>query len=339
MNLIKNNAALLATLALVSGCSSIGKNNSNWMSQNKSQLDNKTLGQIIIPGTHYSNAYGINNTLPICKGETNPKSMSRNAKVAKVEKQSKDLNHDDFIEYLNTQDTDIYHQLNSGIRYLEMQICMQNDSFYTSNYYIGASLTDIIQQINKFIAENPNEILIIDLDNNTRDENGFINETHSLELDTIIKKSFNKLLITKSKHSDIKTLKINKILHSSSRIIVMSSNPNLFKYDEIWDKNNLVRISASPTWTTIKKLTNIQLTVNQIESSNESGLTIIPIYSSFNPEKNTTQEIGNNFNNHLIMDYLYTFPESTPINIVVGELRFNKDIVKFSQKSFNATNN
>lgn len=328
-----NITSLLVTMGLLFGCSST-QDNSRWMSQNKSALGNKTLGQITIPGSHFANAYELNSSLPICKGETLASSQTTNAKIIMLNGHVVESSADEFVTYLNTQDENIYQQLNSGIRYLEIQVCLQDNIFYTSNYFIGDNLNNIITQINHFLNENPDEIILLDLDNNVRDETGFLGNHGAKQLNALFTQSFKDRLITKTEINDIHKQQLKQIWQTKGRVLIISSNPTLIS-DNIWDKNSLVGLDATPRWTTIKKLTNIQIAVDELQESNIAYMSIIPIYSRFDPERNTPQEIGNNFNNHLIVDYLYTFPESTPLNILVSEGQFNYDIVKFSLRGFN----
>lgn len=327
-------ASFVSIMGLIIGCSST-KDNSKWMTQNKSTLETKTLGQITIPGSHFANAYNMSSTQAVCRGETVLNAQSMNAKIIALNHNFTESVSNEFITYLNTQDENIYQQLSSGIRYLELQICQQDNSFYTSNYFLGDILANVIAQINSFMAENPDEIIILDLDNNVRDENGFIAGKNAKQLISTLKQSFSEHLITSEKINNIQKDSLKHIWSSKERILIMSSNPALIDNETIWDKNQVIALNYKPRWTTIKKLTSIQIAVDDLQESPTHGMSIIPIYSLFNPERNTPQEIGNNFNNHLIIDYLYTFPESTPINILVSEGQFNYDIVKFSLRTFN----
>lgn len=311
------------------GCSTIGlNNNNNWMDINSSQLQNKNLSDIRIPGSHYANAYGIKNAAtPICQGEINNIPPTRSAAIAKLVQKDNKITLDQLADYYNLENKDVYDQLNSGIRYLDIQICLQNNTFYTSNYFLTEQLDSILNQVKTFISENPKEVLIIDFDHRIWDEHGAISKQNIPALHQLIADKFGKLLIKKTAVSE---LTFNKIWKGYGRVLIMSSNNDLNSYDDIWNKDKLITVSSEATWTTIKKLTNIQLTLNKIESTNTDGMTIIPIYSSFNPQKNTTQEIGNNFNNYLVMDYLYSLPDSTPINIIVGDNEYLDALVRFS---------
>lgn len=309
------------------GCSSMSTAN-NWMSANSSQLQNKNLSDIRIPGAHFANAYGIKSgTTPICQGEVNNTPPTRSAAIAELVQKDKKITLEQLADFYNLENKNVYEQLSGGIRYLDIQVCLQNNVFYTSNYFLTDQLDDIFNQIKSYIGSHPDEIILVDFDHKIWDEHGTISAQNVPALHKLIADKFGKLLIKKTAPSN---LTFNKIWKGYGRLLIMTSNKDLSNYEDIWNKDQLVTVSSEPTWTTIKKLTNIQLTINNIESSNTEGMTIIPIYSSFNPQKNTTQEIGNNFNNYLVMDYLYSLPDSTPINIIVGDNEYLDALVRFS---------
>src|SRR4051812_20011938 len=117
------NKLLIMGTAVISACSST--NNANWMDSNQEVLAKKLLTNLVIPGSHFANAYEITSTQNhvLCTGETLVDSMSINAQIAQLMFELYGKEESEFIKYLNTQDQNIYSQLSTGIRYLELQIC------------------------------------------------------------------------------------------------------------------------------------------------------------------------------------------------------------------------
>src|SRR5579863_2345489 len=102
-------------LLLVAGCAT----NSNWMKDNHRIIDDKTVGELTIPGTHLANAYNIKGTESMCIGEgIDHKNMSINATLRGSMKTGNHYNQESFVAYLNTQKEDVAHQLSDGVRYL-----------------------------------------------------------------------------------------------------------------------------------------------------------------------------------------------------------------------------
>ena len=330
MHAFKTTFSIIPTLFLIA-CST--SSNSSWMADSSSQLSRKYLSQIIIPGTHYSNAYGLakSTNLNVCSGETLVGNISNNAKIAQLVEQGGD--QADFLNYLNTQDHDISQQLNNGIRYLELEVCLQNSTYYTANYYLTAKLEKVLQQIKAFIQSNPQEIIFIDLDNNLRAEYGYMTATDINQLHNLLQLQFGSYLTPKQNWQQLTMAKMWETKH---RIILLSANLNLSNYYDVWDKNQLVTQPESANYTTIKKLTSIQEYL-QSESTPTipQNLSIIPIYSLFNPGSNNLSVLHSNSNQRLIMDYLYTLPQTTRLNIIVSDHQYNRQLVDFArQKNF-----
>lgn len=314
------------TAGILSACSSSGFN-SSWMNDNTDKLAAKKINQILIPGSHFSNAYGLDNkNLNICVGETISNSLSTNAKIAKLVTENAVIPQSDFITYLTTQEHNIGDQLNSGIRYLEIQVCLQNDTYYTSNYYLTATLDSIVQQIKNFMNNNPQEIIFIDLDNNLRSENGPMSENDLGNLHDYLQITFGSYLTPKQ---DWQQLTFKKLWKTKHRIILMSSNPMFTRYYDVLDKNQVVTSNGIAHYTTIKKLTAIQDQLN-FPSDSKNDLMITPIYNWFDPERNSITQIETLNNDHLIFDYLSTIPESSPLNIIVGDRNYNNQLVDYT---------
>lgn len=321
------NVTLAGIAGIISACSS-SSFNSSWMADNTSKLAPKKINQVLIPGSHFSNAYNLtsNPNPSICIGETLPDSLSTNAKLAKLVSENDAIPHNDFIAYLNTQEDNVSEQLGDGIRYLELQICLQNETYYTSNYYLTADLNSIIKQIKAFIADNSEEIIFIDLDNNLRNETGYMSENDLNNLHNYLQMAFGSYLTPKQ---DWQQLTFKKLWNSKHRIILMSSNPVLARYYDVLNKNEVVTSNGIAYYTTIKKLTEIQEQLS-LPSDKQNSLMITPIYNWFDPERNSITQIETINNDHLIFDYLSTLPESTPLNILVGDRGYTNQLVNYT---------
>ncbi len=316
------------TLAMIA-CSSNNTLNSTWMADNQKSLGNKKLNQLIIPGSHFSNAYGLSNNkqLIVCNGETFKDNMSNNAKLASLINGNSSISQEEFVNYLNTQNNNITGQLNNGVRYLELQICLQNANYYTSNYYLTDSLDSIIKQIKDFIDDNPKELIIIDLDNNIRSDYGYMTENDINILHNYLQMQFGSYLTPRQNWQN---LTLEDIWATKHRIILLSANPNLIKYYDVWNKNEFVNEPEEASYTTIKKLTLIQKYAQAESGSMTNNLKILPIYSDFNPQSNTLNQLSKNPNDHLILDYLYSLPAKVPLNIIVSDRQYNRQLVDFA---------
>lgn len=132
-------------------CLDVNIYSSNWICK----LKDKKLKDIHIPGTHDSACYTVSFT-----------------KSSELYKSLRPLFY--YLGYIScvtihftkTQSLNIYKQLCIGVRYLDLRICyyplMTNQcEFLCSHTYYCTTLKDIIDQINKFTEENPEELIVI----------------------------------------------------------------------------------------------------------------------------------------------------------------------------------
>lgn len=281
-------------LLIATGCAT----NSTWMKDNRRFIDDKTIGDLTIPGTHLANAYSIKATESVCVGESiDSKNMSTNATLRQNMITANHYNQESFIAYLNTQKEDIAHQLNDGIRYLELQVCLHHQTLYTSNIYLTDQLDNILNQINDFVESHLEEIVIIDLDNNLWADYGAMNAVDATLLYNHMITIIGHSLVPKSMRYNT----VDQLKTAHKQIILISSNPQLASFQFVWDKAQMT-VTAPAQYSTIQKISAIQNIYAQPENSNT--ISIIPLYSVL-PAYNIESEISNTNNDDpLILNYL-----------------------------------
>lgn len=309
----------------LSACSSTNGSHASWMGDHAKQLRDKRINQLTLPGTHFANAYDLTSHMPICQGEIS--AMTNNAKLAQLLLGQSATKQQEFMAYLNTQDQPIYNQLKHGMRYLELQICWQNATYYTANYYLTATLAASLQQIRTFLNDNSQELLIIDLDDNLRSPTGLMTREEIALLHDYLQQQLGHYLIPEAEEQP---LTLAQLWQSPQRIILLSSNPWLGEYDDVWNKATTVLSTGHAHYTTIKKLTAIQAAIEVATTTADNKLNIIPIYSWYDAELNNSTQIKSNSNDHLILDYLYSLPATTPLNIIVTDHQYAQPLVDFA---------
>lgn len=328
INLCSISGALL--FSLLNSCTTM-KQSDQWMTQNKSTLLELNLNKVKIPGSYSANSYNIKGTESICLGETNTKNPSSNATIIKMANDTNGPIRTNILNYLNHQNYDINTQLMHGIRFLDLSLCYQDNVFYTSNYYLTEPFIDILNQINKFLNNYPYEVVIIDLDK-IWVSHGELTTEEAQQLEKLIKNKLAKHIIPTD---SIEHLSFRNIWKEKHNVLIMSSNSKFTDSAIIWNKHKLVELEVKPEFVTIKKLTAIQLGIMDIESNPSNQLNIFPVYTKFNPNINTPEEIVNyTFNIDLIINYLYSLPEENPMNIIVADRYLEKDLVNYSMNQF-----
>lgn len=307
----------LLVVVLFTGCATT---NSSWMQDNSQYLNNKTIGELSLTGSHFANAYNIESSNTLCIGEAiESNNMSANAALMQQLISNQDFNTQTFMDYVNTQNQDITSQLNNGVRFLELQVCKQNNIFYTSNVYLGTRFSDVISQIKHFAANNPDEIIIIDLDNNLWAPYGAMNDTDTTTISNYLVSELGNSLVPQSMRYNT----IGDMKSAGKQIIILSSNSRLINNPLIWDKNQ-VTVTAPVEYSTIKKLLAIEEAL--LLPENAHTISIIPFYSAIHTSTLKTDPnvtLNTDDNDVIIINYLTDALDKHAI-VVVTDWRHQK---------------
>ena len=57
----------------------------------------------------------------------------------------------------------VYEQLVSGVRFLDLRVSRVRGEFHVSHTLVGPKLSDVVEQITRFLSESPTEVVIIDI--------------------------------------------------------------------------------------------------------------------------------------------------------------------------------
>ena len=296
--------------------------NSAWMQNSGPRMRNKKITQITIAGAHYANAYGITKKSTLCKGEILPQSLTSNARILEQLNTSNGASEQSniFMSTLNTQDSNVGDQLGSGVRYLELQICQQDGSYFTSNLYLTDELSKIAKQITDFLKANPQEIIILDLDNNLYTEYGLMNSQDIALFHAFINQIFDSRLVSKDNFNNT----LAELAAAHEQIIILSSNPILSAYPDIISRKDAA-FTASPTYPTIKKITLLESFLGSDKAKNQTKLNILPVYSDITYDVLSTQMYQNDQDQQIVLNYLRQHINNEP-GIIVGTKNNISDI-------------
>ena len=294
----------------------------SWMKDYSTTIDIKPINRITLPGSHLANAYSITGNRPRCIGEAvESGAMSYNAKLQHSLLSKHQFNHDAFINYLNTQNQTIKQQLTNGVRYFELQICKQQGILYTSNVYLTNQLDVITAQIKDFLENNPQEIVILNIDHLWA-EYGRMNNQDAWALYTHLLKTFNSKLVPKS----MQYHKIGELKSEDKQVILLSNNIYLTNYDFVWDSNQTALV-APAEYSPIKK---IMLIENAISSNNNPHLLkMVPIYSVLAMESYTSHFTDANDEDFIVFNYLGQTLNGKPV-VIISDYKNSATTVDFA---------
>lgn len=131
----------------------------NWMSQIP---NDRIFNQLIIPGTHDSGSYHITAASSFALNPDDP--LPQWIEILD------DILPNDLVQgivagWSKTQPKTISQQLYAGIRYLDCRVGIfpGDNHFYLSHTLLSVRLSDALSQIQQFVAMNPTEIIIVDI--------------------------------------------------------------------------------------------------------------------------------------------------------------------------------
>lgn len=127
----------------------------HWQADAETEIIDRPINQVLMPGTHDTGTYGINGASFIT-----PDAPSEYI----------DLVKNYATGWSRTQEMDVSHQLSLGIRYFDVRLCGgkysgEQTDIFTCHGFSGARFFDVIDQLAAFLdqPEHAKEIVIIDM--------------------------------------------------------------------------------------------------------------------------------------------------------------------------------
>lgn len=117
----------------------------DWMGQIYRSRPDTKLTAVAIPGTHDSATYNISILSRVAPGSPFFYMLGKPLVAG----------------WAKTQFTDVYHQLLSGIRFLDLRVLYRKNKCYVVHGLVSVSLQKVIKQVLRFAIEHPREIVLV----------------------------------------------------------------------------------------------------------------------------------------------------------------------------------
>jgi hypothetical protein len=197
---------------------------SYWMQQNLKEIGDLTLAQFTLPGSHDSGSYWLGKELgPI---------GTRNDVMNSILKLAGKL-HIDYSKISNAfgqaQDIDIYHQAKAGARFFDLRCAWvsKRNRFELFHFMLGNPVESALQQLAQFKRENPNEIIMIHLNQIVGDESP--TDSQQRILLQLIHKYFDGQLLPNSYQFD--NLTLSQMISEKFTVVAVMESAALAKSD------------------------------------------------------------------------------------------------------------
>lgn len=164
---------LLALFGLLTAGQLQAADHSRWMTDNWNALKNKTLRQLVLPGSHDSGAYDLVNPWELFDGRYTDIGPGAASHLQFTAPDAADKIYNDdlaasgpfFEDWSQTQDRTLYEQLCDGIRSFDMRIAVDPaGEFRAVHSLYGDTLEIMLDDINRFSNENPGEFIFLRFD-------------------------------------------------------------------------------------------------------------------------------------------------------------------------------
>jgi hypothetical protein len=213
-------------LALSSVCMSAYVDNSKWMGEMKDVIYNKKLTDVILPGTHDSGAYRLDDAF--APGSDLNSALQDIVKIAKF------LHIEGLYNLIRgwaiSQSGNIYEQLNGGIRFIDLRAAFDNSTqtWRTDHMLMGDEIDTMIAGVEQFIDENPSEIVVIQISH-------YAVSFTDVELDTLAKIFLARLGSKMFERKSNFDFTIGDMVASNKRVLVTASRDRMYTaYTQFW---------------------------------------------------------------------------------------------------------
>ncbi len=236
-----------------------------WMEKLGTSIANFSLRNLVIPGTHDSGTWGLDDQFWADDGNVSQTIFDIDGYVpGHVEVHGQWVEHHTswwphipywtydvtltphaqcMYSFSRTQPYDFNAQLNNGIRYFDMRVLNDGDGLYLIHTLRGPSVFDEIDEINDYLRANPYEIVILDFQHfyTQGGDGSTIPDSWNRQLIDYIQHKLGDLLVAPP--ADVNQLTVGNVWASGKQVIVFYAQnpPSGVDTSLFWSRDNKLR--------------------------------------------------------------------------------------------------
>lgn len=213
----------------------------NWMTETPG-LSNKTLKEIVVPGTHHSESKSLGVIVSPCNTANNPL----------AEFITNFLTFGFFFGSLGIifrnlaicQNTSVASQLMSGVRYLDFRVCHDpiTGDYYTQHTVLGGPTSDGLSQLQTFLKTAKSELVFLEISLESKDDN-----TNQKLIQLIYSYLGDYLAVKPNPNPGLQNLTYGDLIGSdnfgnigSSKVVLLYPHDNYVNnYNYLWSMNSV----------------------------------------------------------------------------------------------------
>ena len=202
-----------------------------WMKEYWEIIKDKTIFDIVLPGTHDSGSYSCsfdNGISPIAPNIIKKKCLQRFFKK-------------DIIGWTKTQNDNLLIQMVGGARYLDLRVCVSviDDEIRAEHSIYGEKYDDLLSQIQLFLKTQPNEFIILDFRHFTKNSKTGMDMSDHKRFTDLLSKTIKNYCVRKEEVG----LTFSELLKKNHRVYALYHDDDvscnfdwLLLDDTIWNK-------------------------------------------------------------------------------------------------------
>mmetsp|Transcript_13756 Transcript_13756/g.25949 ORF Transcript_13756/g.25949 Transcript_13756/m.25949 type:complete len:330 (+) Transcript_13756:36-1025(+) len=242
----------------------------SWIGDLLPTIGHLSVFNLTLPGTHDSGAFWLSREIMPGSSSDLMEACGR-AAVANHIPISKI-----FENWAVSQASDIFHQLLSGSRYLDLRVGWSEDQsdWHVYHFFVGASVKEVLQNVTQFLELYPQEIVIVEI-SHIEDVD---HSKHLPALETLILNTLGSFLYSADSHY---TKSLNELIALNQRVAVFMEKV-AFKSSSVWSRS-LIHNSYAET---DKVEEMIEYNQRQLTKSN-SKMHLMKISWTLTPDEGT----------------------------------------------------
>lgn len=249
----------------------------DWMRDLNAVIGNRPINRVIMPGSHDSGSYNLGNEIP--PKEDIPYGLNV------LSKWGINIVNDIVIRpWAKTQSLSIYDQLMNGTRAFDLRVAFRDADrdFYVVHGLLGPKLSEVLNDMVKFLQEHPQEIIIISVALKYMG-NDIVGNNNAVI--TKLKNAFGDKLMIRGQLSPKST--VNDITKAGKRVLVIyKDNAFAMKDNSLWPQETDIS-----NWTNSQYIDQLQSRVDNIWSSRDPNTLnkddFYGLYLTLTPDKDS----------------------------------------------------
>ena len=213
MTIIKKSLLVLFSVLTFNTLALPDVDKSRWMEQLYKNRPDTRIRDMVIPASHDAGAYGMNGSSDIAPGETGWYNLAKPI----------------VANWGNTQNVNAYHQLNGGIRSLDLRVLHHKGRPVIVHGLVSVTLEEVLKDVKEWSAQHPKELVILEFAKNPKTV-----EEQEIMHNLVMQYLGDRVLVNNNNRFNAANLTLNHAWQENKSILLMTNAGHLHSKYEQW---------------------------------------------------------------------------------------------------------